>query len=82
MQSNPAIEFCSTSKELVTVRVRGEVIFGIDLNIKRKMLEESDFLKSIYKAPVNPEFEIFYLKHGQAAMFDCHGQLLKDKIIF
>ena len=82
LQCHPAIEFCSTSKEMITVRVSGEVIFGIDLNIKRKMLEKNDQLKSIYRTPANPEFEIFYLKHGTAAIFDCYGQLLKDKIIF
>jgi len=70
LQCNPAIEFCSTSKDSVTVRVSGEVIFGIDLNIKRKMLEMNDLVKSRFKTPDNPEFEIFYLKHGLATMYD------------
>ncbi|GAB6171235.1 pyridoxamine 5'-phosphate oxidase family protein [Paradesulfitobacterium aromaticivorans] len=82
LQCNPAIEFCSTSKENVSVRVSGEVIFGIDLNIKRKMLERNSQLNSIYKVPENPEFEIFYLKHGQATMFNFRGQLIKDMIVF
>ena len=70
IQSNPAIEFCSTSKDFITVRVSGDVIFGIDKTIKRKMLAMNDLVKSIFKTPDNPEFEIFYLKHGQATMFD------------
>lgn len=70
LQGNPAIEFCSTSKDLVTVRVSGDVIFGIDINIKKKMLAVNNIVKSIYQTPDNLEFEIFYLKHGQAAMFD------------
>lgn len=70
LQCNPAIEFCSISKEFVTVRVSGDVIFGIDLNVKKKMLEMNGLVKSIYKTADNPEFEIFYLKHGQATMFD------------
>ncbi len=74
LQCNPAVEFCSTSRDLLTVRVSGEVIFGIDLNIKRKMLEQSDWAKSTYQTPENPEFEIFYLKHGRASMFDSNGQ--------
>ena len=82
LQCHPAVEFCSTSQDLITVRVSGEVIFGIDLNIKRKMLEKYDLLKSIYQVPENPEFEIFYIKHGQAEMFDHRSQALKDKIIF
>lgn len=78
LQCNPMIEFCSTSKDFVTVRVRGEVIFGIDLNIKRKMLEQNDWVKAIYQAPDNSEFEIFYLKYGQATMFGFSGELLKN----
>jgi len=61
--------------------VSGEVIFGIDLNIKRKMLETNDLVKSIYKTPENTEFEIFYLKHGQATMFDISGQL-RNNLVF
>lgn len=82
LQSHPAVEFCTTSKELVTLRVSGDVIFGIDMNIKRRMLEENELLKSIYKTPENPEFEIFYLKHGLSTMVDRNGRMLKDKITF
>lgn len=81
LQCNPAIEFCSTSKDSVTVRISGEVIFSVDLKIKRKMLEMNDLVKSIYKIPDNHEFEIFYLKHGQATMLDIKGQL-NTNIIF
>lgn len=82
IQCNPAIEFCSTSKDFVSVRVSGDVIFGIDLNIKRKMLEENDLVKSIYQIPDNPEFEIFYLKHGHASMIDFSSQPLKNNVVF
>ncbi len=82
IQCNPAIEFCTTSKDFVTVRISGDVIFGIDVNIKRKMLEMNDLVKSIYKTVDNPEFEIFYLKHGQATMFDIMGEPSKNDVVF
>jgi len=46
------------------------------------MLEGNDLIKSIYQAPDNPEFEIFYLKHGQATMFDFSGQPSKNNVVF
>lgn len=70
LQSNPAIEFCSASKDLVTVRVSGDVIFSIDMNIKEKMIENDDRLKSKFGSNQNTNFDIFYLKHGRAVMSD------------
>ena len=80
LQCNPAIEFCSTSKDMVAVRIRGEVIFGIDLNIKRRILESNTLVKELFNTVDNPEFEIFYLKHGQATIYR-HSHLIK-KVIF
>lgn len=77
LQCNPAIQFCSTSKDLQTIRLRGEVIFGIDMNIKRKIFEKNELVKSIYKVPENQEFEVFYLKHGKATITDINGQIIK-----
>lgn len=81
LQCNPAVEFCSTSMESDSLRLKGDVIFGIDMNIKKKMFERSRELQARYKVPKNPEFEIFYLKHGQAMMVNSSGDLIKE-IIF
>jgi uncharacterized pyridoxamine 5'-phosphate oxidase family protein len=74
LQENPTVEFCSTSKEMVTVRLSGEVIFSQDLEIKKKILEHCDLVKSIYKTPDNPVLEIFYIEHGKAVISDFSGQ--------
>jgi len=74
LQANPIIEFTATSPEFVTVRVSGEIIFSKDLEIKKKIIEKNDLVKSIYKTPNNPIFEVFYLEHGQAIMSDFSGQ--------
>ncbi|MBP2629161.1 MAG: pyridoxamine 5-phosphate oxidase-related, FMN-binding protein [Firmicutes bacterium] len=75
---HPMMEFCSSSEEHMTLRIRGEIIFGIDMNIKRAILEKNEMVKSVYKVPENLEFEIFYLKHGKATIADLNGQLVKN----
>ncbi len=74
LQKNPFVEFSSTSKDFVTVRVSGEVKFGKDLEIKRRIIDSNDLVKSIYQTPDNPAFEIFYLEKGKVIMFDFSGQ--------
>lgn len=74
LKQNPAIEFCSTSKENVTVRISGEITFSNDLNMKTTIINHCDLVKSIYQTPDNPIFEIFYLGHGKAVMSDFSGQ--------
>lgn len=74
LQKNPAIAFCSTSKDMVTVRVSGEVTFSTDATMKKKIIDNSPLVKSVYQTPDNPIFEIFYLEHGKAIMSDFSGQ--------
>ncbi len=82
LQCNPAVEFCATSKDFVTVRLSGDVIFSVDLEIKRKMLETNLLVKSTFKTADNPEFEIFYIKNGHASMYELAGETLKTNIVF
>lgn len=74
LQANPYIEFSSTSKDLITVRLRGEVKFSQDFEIKKRIIDSNELVRSIYQAPDNPTFEIFYLEHGNIIMFDFSGQ--------
>jgi uncharacterized pyridoxamine 5'-phosphate oxidase family protein len=74
LQKNPAIEFSSSAQSFVTVRVSGEVKFSRDLEMKKKIIESNNMVKSVYQTPDNPVFEIFYLEHGQAIMSDFSGQ--------
>ncbi len=74
LQQNPAIAFCSTSKDMVTVRISGEVTFSTDATMKKKIIDNSPLVKSVYQTPDNPIFEIFYLEHGKATMSDFSGQ--------
>ena len=56
------------------VRLRGEIHFSQDATIKTKIIETNPLVKSIYKTPDNPVFEIFYLEHGQAILADFSGK--------
>ena len=74
LQANPAIAFCVTSKEMVTVRLMGEIKFSSDVAMKQTIIDHCTLVKSIYQTADNPIFEIFCLEHGKAIMFDFSGQ--------
>jgi len=70
LQNNPNIELCACSKELSWLRLSGRVVFSQDTNIKKTIIEDYPFIKSLYKTPNNSAFEIFYLENTRAAIFD------------
>jgi len=70
----PFIEFTSTSKDMVTIRLSGEVIFSYDLGLKEIILESNPMVKGLYKSADNPIFEIFYVEHGEIIISDFSGQ--------
>lgn len=74
LQQNPYAEFTSTSKEMVTVRLSGEVIFTQDLQTKQKVIDVYAAVKGLYKSAENPIFEVFYIEHGEAIIADFSGQ--------
>lgn len=74
LRANPFIEFSSSTPGFVWIRLNGEVKFSDDLVIKARILDANDLVKSIYKTPDNPIFEIFYVEHGTAVIADFSGQ--------
>lgn len=74
LKANPFVEFSSSSPKFAWIRLSGKVEFSKDLEIKEKVLENSDLVKSIYKTADNPIFEIFYIEHGTAIFADFSGQ--------
>lgn len=61
IQQNPFIELCAISNEMSWLRLNGKVVFSNELKDKEKVFEVSPLVKSIYKTPENPDFEVFYL---------------------
>lgn len=67
MQANPNVEFASWQGFNI-LRLSGKVKFSQDIDMKAKILENNPGVKSIYKSPDNPIFEIFYLENGKATL--------------
>jgi uncharacterized pyridoxamine 5'-phosphate oxidase family protein len=74
LQTTPYIEFTTTTKDMVWVRLNGQIKFSDDLQLKEKVLEANQMVKNIYQTPDNPIFAVFYLEHGTATMADFSGQ--------
>lgn len=68
LQNQPWVEFCASGKNMSWMRLEGKVVFSDELRIKAKVFEHSSLVKSIYKEPVNPAFEVFYLAEVKASI--------------
>jgi uncharacterized pyridoxamine 5'-phosphate oxidase family protein len=73
MQQQPYVELCASGENFSWLRLSGKAVFSNDLTLKLKVLEASPLVKSIYKSPDNPAFEIFYLADAVAVIADFSG---------
>ncbi|AST58075.1 pyridoxamine 5'-phosphate oxidase-related FMN-binding protein [Thermoanaerobacterium thermosaccharolyticum] len=71
---NPYVEFSTTNQNNVWIRISGRIKFSNDLEVKTTIIEHNPLVKSIYKTPDNPIFEIFYLDDAKAVIADFSGQ--------
>lgn len=74
LAANPSAEFVSTSPEYVFMRVGGDVQFSRDVNLKKRILDANDLVRSIYQTPENPVFEVFFIEHGTVKIADLSGK--------
>jgi len=74
MQTHPYVEFCASGEDFSWLRLNGKVVVSKDLGLKAKIQEASPVVKSIYKTPDNPAFEIFYLDGAVATIADFSGK--------
>ena len=74
MQKHPYVEFCASGENFSWLRLNGKVVFSKDLKLKAKVQEASPIVKSIYKTPDNPVFELFYLDEAVATIADFSGK--------
>ncbi|MFZ5969898.1 MAG: pyridoxamine 5'-phosphate oxidase family protein [Bacillota bacterium] len=74
LKKTPYVEFSTTGKNFVWVRIQGEIKFTGDLKIKERILDAQPMVKSIYQTADNPIFEAFYIDHGTATVADFSGQ--------
>jgi len=74
LQKHPYVEFCASGESFSWLRLNGKVVFSKDLGLKARIQEASPIVKSIYKTPDNPAFEIFYLDEAVATIADFSGK--------
>ncbi len=73
MQKHPYVEFCASGENFSWLRLNGKVVFSKDLGLKARIQDASPIVKSIYKTPDNPTFEVFYLDAAVATIADFSG---------
>jgi uncharacterized pyridoxamine 5'-phosphate oxidase family protein len=74
IRKHPYVEFCASGENFSWLRLSGKVVFSKDLKLKAKVQETSPIVKSIYKTPDNPAFEVFYLDEAVATIADFSGK--------
>ncbi len=70
LTSVPHIEYSKTTKDMVWVRVSGQIQFDDDIKKKEKIFEIAPMVKELYQSPDNPIFKVFYIEHGKAVIND------------
>lgn len=68
LNTTPYVEYSVTSKDMITVRIRGEIRFTDSIETKEKIINASDIVKRGYKTADNPLLKVFYLEHGSAIL--------------
>lgn len=73
MRKEPRIELSACGADSSWLRLSGTAVFVGDLGLKARAQEASPLVKSIYKTPDNPVFELFYLAEARAVIADFSG---------
>jgi uncharacterized pyridoxamine 5'-phosphate oxidase family protein len=73
MQKHPYVEFCVSGENYAWMRLSGRAVFTKDLGLKAGVLDSCPLVKSIYKTPDNPVFEVFHLDEAAATLTDSSG---------
>ncbi len=74
IEKRPHVEISACGDGGSWIRLSGKVVFVSDLGIKAKTQEASPLVKSIYKTPENPDFEVFFLDEATATIADFSGE--------
>lgn len=70
LQKNPNVTFCTYAPDYAPVlTLNGKVVFADDMELKTRLMEESDIVKRNYQTPDNPAFKPFYLEIEEVKSF-------------
>jgi len=73
MRKDPRVEISACGEDSSWIRLSGKAVFVDDLGLKARIQDASPLVKSIYKTPDNPDFEVFYLAEAEATISDFSG---------
>ena len=72
LDANPNCEIVVATPEFAWLRIAGKVEFTDSLDLKQKVIDANDLVKSLYETPENPTFEVFTIS-GKATIADFSG---------
>lgn len=72
--ANPVVEFVALSPAYQFMRMSGEITMSNDMKIKKQIIDTNELVRSVYKTPENPIFEVFCIEHGTVKIADLSGQ--------
>ncbi len=78
IKANPNVCFSVSGPDTSYARIWARAVFTQDPGAKTRAMESSELVKSIYRSPSNPEFEVFYLENGTAFLGDLKGTPPKE----
>lgn len=77
LEKNPNCEITTTTAEFAWIRISGKVEFTSNLELKQKVIESNELVKTLYQSGDNPEFEVFTIS-GDATIADFSGNPPKN----
>ena len=77
LEKNPNCEITTATAELAWIRISGRVEFTSNLELKQKVIESNELVKTLYQSGDNPEFEVFTIS-GDATIADFSGNPPKN----
>ena len=77
LEKNPNCEITTATAEFAWIRISGKVEFTSNLELKQKVIESNELVKTLYQSGDNPEFEVFTIS-GDATIADFSGNPPKN----
>ena len=72
LDANANCEIVVATPEFAWLRIAGKVDFTDSLELKQKVIDSNELVKSLYETPENPTFEVFTIS-GKATIADFSG---------
>ena len=72
LDANPNCEMVVATPEFAWLRIAGKVEFTDSLDLKQKVIDSNELVKTLYETADNPTFEVFTVT-GKATIADFSG---------